>query len=218
MKLLAIDTATDRSSVALWCTNVVAAQPVVVVRQQQDDQPSGAALPELLAAVLAAGNCDLHALDGLAVTLGPGSFTGLRIGLGFVQGLAYGLNVPVLGLSTLQVLARTAPGDRVVAALDARKNEVYWGAYARADGAWTAVIADAVEAPAALDTLTAADWSAVGNGFSRYPELAARWPTAMTASTPLAEALVRLAARQWPTGTTSALQLQPVYLRNRVVD
>ena len=80
---------------------------------------------------------------GSVVTIGfgagPGSFTGLRIACGVAQGLALGLELPVVGVGTLEALAEQCRAERVIAALDARMGEVYHGAYERDDGRWRAV-------------------------------------------------------------------------------
>jgi tRNA threonylcarbamoyladenosine biosynthesis protein TsaB len=82
--------------------------------------------------VLHAGACPPRKLQGIAVSIGPGSFTGLRIGLSVAKGLAYGAGIPIVGVPTLTALARHAaivgelePGSAVLAALDARRDEVY---------------------------------------------------------------------------------------------
>ncbi len=211
MKLLAIDTATELTSVALWHQGTV-------WTRQSAERPSGAVLPLLLDEVLAMGQSDLAELDGFVVSRGPGSFTGVRIGVGFVQGLAYGLGRPVCGISTLRALASTIAADHVMVALDARKQELYWGAYARAEGQWRPVQDDQLTGPDDLAQWWATHpepWVGVGNGFTAYPLAGV---TVLTPPTSLAAALVTLAAREWPRGTTTALGLQPLYLRNRVVD
>ena len=81
----------------------------------------------LIESVVAAARATLAEVAGLAVAIGPGSFTGLRIGLSTVKGLAYGWRIPVVGVSTLFAqAARVGDFDGVICALlDARKNEVY---------------------------------------------------------------------------------------------
>jgi tRNA threonylcarbamoyladenosine biosynthesis protein TsaB len=82
--------------------------------------------------VLRAAGCSAGSLDGVAVSSGPGSFTGLRIGMSVAKGLAYAHDIPLIGVSTLEALALHAaagagvvPGETVLAVLDARRDEVY---------------------------------------------------------------------------------------------
>ena len=93
-------------------------------------------------------------LDAIAFSRGPGSFTGLRIGFGIVQGLAFGANLPVIGISSLEVLAAKAVrqyglarGELVAAALDARMNEVFVGIYRVEEDKLESVLADCALAP-----------------------------------------------------------------------
>lgn len=84
--------------------------------------------------LLIQGDCDVDQLDFIACSMGPGSFTGLRIAYGVAQGLAFSLDIPLLGVSSLHALAlrgssRASLGDVIVPVLDARMNEVYWAAY-----------------------------------------------------------------------------------------
>ena len=69
----------------------------------------------------------LKQLDAIAFSRGPGSFTSLRIGAGVVQGFAFGANLPVVPVSSLAVLAQGVGAPKVLAAFDARMNQVYWG-------------------------------------------------------------------------------------------
>ena len=81
--------------------------------------------------VLRESSVQLSELGGIGLTHGPGSFTGLRIGLSIAQGLAYGAGTPVIGVTSLAAMASQACGKDgiVIPALDARMNEVYWAAY-----------------------------------------------------------------------------------------
>ena len=105
--------------------------------------------------LLRQGNVPLEAVDAIAFTRGPGSFTGLRIGFGIVQGLAFGLDIPVIGVSTLQCMAfraakrHAATSVTVVPVLDARMGQVYWAAYRVEAGELpVAETVDSVMAPA----------------------------------------------------------------------
>ncbi|ELL64625.1 hypothetical protein SEE22704_08113, partial [Salmonella enterica subsp. enterica serovar Enteritidis str. 22704] len=85
--------------------------------------------------ILAASGVSLNEIDALAFGRGPGSFTGVRIGIGIAQGLALGANLPMIGVSTLATMAqgawRKTGATRVLAAIDARMGEVYWAEYQR---------------------------------------------------------------------------------------
>jgi tRNA threonylcarbamoyl adenosine modification protein YeaZ len=118
MRVLALDTATDRATAA-----VVDGSTVV----ERGHEARGAAARDVLAlvdAALAGAGLGLHDLDGVAVGVGPGSFTGLRIGIATAEALADGAGLPVAGVSTLQALLHHAP-DGAVAVLDARRREVF---------------------------------------------------------------------------------------------
>jgi tRNA threonylcarbamoyladenosine biosynthesis protein TsaB len=91
--------------------------------------------------VLRSGRARLADLTGLAVSIGPGSFTGLRIGVSVAKGLAYARTIPLVGVPTLEALARhacavegMATGTRLLAALDARRDEVYCQFFTVVDG------------------------------------------------------------------------------------
>jgi len=86
---------------------------------------------ELIHSVLEIAGFSVADLDGLAVTVGPGSFTGLRIGISTVKGFAYALDKPVVGVSSLKALARqcAATSYLICPLIDARKGEVYCATY-----------------------------------------------------------------------------------------
>ena len=98
--------------------------------------------------VLAESGLSLKQLDAIAFSRGPGSFTSLRIGAGVAQGLAFGADLPVIPVSSLAVLAQGVDAPKVLAAFDARMNQVYWGAYVRnAEGLVESVGNEIVIAP-----------------------------------------------------------------------
>lgn len=123
MRVLAIESATDRPSVAL-----VEGERVVAMREAGRDATRSETLLPAVEAVLAARGLTLADLDGFAIGIGPGSFTGLRVGLATLKGLAFGDARPAVAVPTLTAVARQAGEPRpepVVAALDARRGEVY---------------------------------------------------------------------------------------------
>src|SRR5579872_2888616 len=127
LKLLALDTSGDACSVALRV-----GQSVIVQEKIASQQQSSCVLP-MVQHILAEAGLALSQLDALAFGRGPGSFTGLRIAAGVIQGLAFAADLPVLPISTLAALAqgvyRQTQAQAVLSAIDARMQEVYWGVY-----------------------------------------------------------------------------------------
>ena len=146
MRLLALDTATEACSAALWVDGDVAERYAVAPRQH-----ATLILP-MVQSLLADAQLALTGLDAIAFGCGPGSFTGVRIATGVVQGLALGAGLPVAPVSDLAALAqrgRIEPDcDEVWVAFDARMDEVYWGVYGfDAQGMACAIRADCVVSP-----------------------------------------------------------------------
>jgi tRNA threonylcarbamoyladenosine biosynthesis protein TsaB len=136
--LLALETATPTCGVALLRTGDEADGSATVVAEAHLHRPRvhGARLAPLVRDVLAHAEASPAALDAVAVSEGPGSFTGLRIGVSTAKGLAWAAGAALVGVPTLEALAATlapvaAPGDRLVAALDARRDDVYAAAFRR---------------------------------------------------------------------------------------
>lgn len=127
--LLAIDASTEQCSVALLVDGNVTSQVCNTPRSH-----AKVMLP-MIDALLSEAGVSLQNLDALAIGIGPGSFTGIRIGVGVAQGLAYGAKLPVYTRSSLDLLAYQAAAQfpsckNIIASLDARMDEVYWGRYA----------------------------------------------------------------------------------------
>ncbi len=154
MRVLALDTATDRATAAVLDGDAAV---------ERGSEARGAAARDVLAlvdAVLREAGLALRDVDGIAVGVGPGSFTGLRIGIATAEALADGAGLPVAGVSTLQALLHHAP-DGAVAVLDARRSEVF------AEG--PDVVAAAYR-PAELAARLPAGTVVVGDGALRYRE------------------------------------------------
>ena len=149
--LLALDSSTHSCSVALTVDGQLFNRIVTEPREH------ARRLLPMVDEILVESGIQLADVDALCFTRGPGSFTGLRIGFGVVQGLAFGAGLPVIGVSTLEVLARKAAAldgltsGTVMPVLDARMGEVYWGLY-QIDGKddCIAVITDKVCSPDAV--------------------------------------------------------------------
>lgn len=216
--LLALDTATEACSVALLHDGRVISHYEVIPRLHAQR------LLPMIKDLLEQAGVPLAALDALAFGRGPGAFTGVRIAIGVVQGLAFALDRPVLPVSNLAVLAQRAlreqGAQQVAAAIDARMDEVYWGCYRAQQGEMRLLGSEAVLAPerAGLPRDAAGDWFGAGTGWGAY---AARIPVVTSgqdgALLPHAEDLLSLARFAWARGeVVAADQAQPVYLRDQV--
>ena len=134
--LLAVDTATERCGVALIVDGRVQA-----ALSLDHGETHSRFLLEAVDSILKLNRMAVSDIDAYAVTRGPGSFTGLRIGISTVKGLAFAAGKPILGISSLEALAHQAGGDAplVCSMMDARRNEVYWRIYLRKEDVLTPV-------------------------------------------------------------------------------
>lgn len=222
-RLLAIDTSSEACSVALLCGGETLYRFTDVPRKHAE-----LILP-MVDEVLQEAGVTLQQLDAIAFGRGPGSFTGLRIAAGTVQGLAFGADLPVIPVSSLAGLAQRAWREngwtRVHAAFDARMGEVYWGSYQRdADGDWQLLGEECVARPenigAAAGIAVAEGWCGAGSGWAYRSALEQQVGPVLQCDEkllPHALDLLPLAQRAWEHGQTiSAEQVVPVYLRNDV--
>ena len=127
--MLAIETATAACSVALW-DDGAAAGPEIVARFVAGGRGQAEILAPMIAEVLAEAGIAASGVDRLAVTVGPGAFTGLRIGLAAVRGLALATGRPVFGLTTFETIAHGVPaaeraGRMLLVAVDSRRAEPF---------------------------------------------------------------------------------------------
>jgi tRNA threonylcarbamoyladenosine biosynthesis protein TsaB len=216
LKILALDTSTEYCSVALWRDGDVDA------REARAGQRHSELLLPMVEALLERHGLRLKGLDGIAFGEGPGSFTGLRIGCGVTQGLAFGAGLPVVGVSTLLALAEAARSGRAVCCLDARMGEIYHAAYARSDEGWEAVHAPGLCAPADAPPVPAGSWTGCGSGFAIHEaalrqRYTGRLSAIMPELFPHAKDIARLAAREFEAGrTVPPERAVPVYIRDKV--
>ena len=127
MRALAIDTSSQRASVVLWENGRSSA-----TEHNDDPKRHAETLAGLIERALASAGWSKKQIDLISCCVGPGSFTGVRVGLSCAKGLALGLNRPIVGVGSLAAMAYDVKLDRgevVVPLLDARKGEVFWAAY-----------------------------------------------------------------------------------------
>ncbi len=222
MKILAIDTATEGCSVALLHDAQVLERFEITPRGHADR------VLDMVREVLAEGGLALQQLDAIAFDRGPGSFTGVRIGCSVAQGLGFAVDLPLMGISSLQTMAHAAlaahtEATHVCAAIDARMQEIYAACYSRSETAPVLLGEEAV-LPAAQLILpdgrapflrTGTGWSAYAHEFS----IAVQKQSLSVAvdDLPRAAEVARLAVYAWVRGEAVAAELaHPTYLRDRV--
>ena len=216
--ILAIETSSELASCALLRGDLVISRDSSGVRTH-----SQSILP-MVQSLLAEAGIALRDCAAIAYGSGPGSFTGVRTACGIAQGLAFGANLPVVPVVTLDAMALAChqqhQSNSILAVLDARMGEVYWAEYRYADGLQTVlVLAPALSAPDAVQPLDGAV-SACGNGLAAYAgAFAARAFGAggHPAIMPHAVQIAQLARISFAAGAfVAAADAQPLYLRNKI--
>jgi tRNA threonylcarbamoyladenosine biosynthesis protein TsaB len=218
MNLLAIETATETCSVALSVNGAI------LERYQPAPRQHAELLLPWIGELLAEAELAYAAIDAIAFSRGPGSFTSLRIGIGVVQGLAWAADRPVIPVSSLAATAQTAARDGVGAALvalDARMDEVFTGVYVvNESGVMQPASAERVCPPESVGVPAVAEPFGIGNGFERYgalAALAAQLKGVRADVWPKASSVLQLAQEWLKTNQPLAAELaQPVYLRDDV--
>lgn len=212
--ILAIETSSELASVALLHNDRTFAHEAAGVQTH-----SQTVLP-LVQALLAQAGLTLAQCDALAFGAGPGSFTGVRTACGVAQGLAFGADLPVVPVVTLQAAAQAcrdiSGASDVLVVLDARMDEVYWAQYRYLDG-WQTVVAPTLSAPSAVSPEGTV--MACGNGLSAYSSVfgQASFSGMHPAVMPHAIQVAQLAQAEFEAGrAVHAREAQPIYLRNKV--
>ncbi|HEY0802797.1 MAG TPA: tRNA (adenosine(37)-N6)-threonylcarbamoyltransferase complex dimerization subunit type 1 TsaB [Steroidobacteraceae bacterium] len=217
--MLALDAATEVCSVALLVDGDV------IARTFESGKSSALKILSMVEEVMAEGQVSLSMLDGVAASIGPGAFTGVRISVAVAQGIAFGASLPVVPVTTLQALAlQVLEGEEgcALACLDARMGEVYWGSF-KADAARgvAEISAPAVGSPDGVVLSPAGRYLGIGRGFSAYPILS----EIPGVEIGLAESLALPNAREIALLGVLALasgggldpdDLKPLYLRDKV--
>lgn len=223
MNLLAVDTSAE------GCSAAVLSQGQVHSRFTLAPRGHTRLLMPMVRELLAECGLAPYNLDAVAFACGPGSFTGLRIATGVAQGLAYGLNVPVIPISSLATVAAQMiesedipVGDGIAVAFDARMGEVYWGCFANTDGTPSLIDKERVCLPENVSLPTGLNaWSGAGSGWALQEQMPAAVTSHIirldTAMVPHAANVVRLAEQAWHRGLhVPAAAARPMYLRDEV--
>ncbi len=221
MKLLAIETATEACSAALYLDGELTQRYAVEPRGHSE------LVLAMMDELLGEAGVPLSQMDALAFGRGPGSFTGVRIATGVIQGAALGAGLPVVPVSTLAALAQRCHSEtgagHILAAFDARVNEVYWAAYrVGGEGLVELVGEEQVCAAEAVAVPAGEGWHGAGTGWGTYEQLLRRrLGTALAAvdASLLCRALevAKLGVAGYQAGQgVSAEHALPIYLRNQV--
>ncbi len=220
MKLLAVETSTEACSAALFIDG-----EVTECFELAPQKHTKLILP-MIDSLMAEAGLKPQQLDALAFSRGPGSFTGVRIATGVIQGIALGADLPVVPVSTLAAIAQDFfdHNDENVAfvAMDARMGEIFWGVYRRDDQGYAELVgneavtpADAVEFPDLAGVGIGSGWGVYHQELTaRLAERVSRYQADML---PRAGAIARLGARGFELGQGVPVeQAMPVYLRDKV--
>lgn len=220
MKILAVDTATEACSAALYIDGEIREHFEIAPRRHAQ------LLLPMIDDLMAEAELKPQQLDAIAFGCGPGSFTGLRIATGVMQGIAYGADLPVVPVSTLAAISQAClhktEYDTLFTAVDARMGEIYWAVYQRdAEGVARLTGKERVQSATDVDALQLTGYG-IGSGWLDYQQqLAARLGEQLIACDadylPHAAEIAFLGAigvqrRQ----TVSVEQAMPVYLRDKV--
>ena len=252
MKILAIDTATEACSAALYVdadANKAGASvsdanssdagdadtkgTSITSRYQIAPRQHSRLILKMIDELLADALLTIDQIEAIAFGRGPGSFMGLRIAAGVVQGVAFAHDIPVIPVSTLKVIAQCAYDEtknkNVLVAIDARMDEVYTAVYCldgserwQLKGHEQVIAPDKVVLPELKDKSELSIWAGAGSGWASYsdkllPMEDCRPQTILPDCLPSAKAMVKLAADEFRQGNTvPAAEAVPVYIRNDV--
>lgn len=221
LNIIAIDASTEACSVALNFNGQLYSEFELC------PQSHSVVLLPMVDRILNEANCQLSDLDGLAFGRGPGSFTGVRIGVGVAQGLAFAADLPVVGVSTLQTMAQHAyeknQKTEVISAIDARMAEVYAGYFRLQNKVMMPVCEETVLPPESLAEYLSPHTTqayGVGSGWDAYhTSLSALKNNEGSPDIlyPHAEAMLIIAELEFKAGrSVDAEHAQPVYVRDTV--
>ena len=222
MKMLAVETSTDACSAALFIDGVI------TERFQLTPKEHTKLILPMIDSLMAEAGLRPQQLDALAFSCGPGSFTGVRIATGVIQGIAFGADLPVVPVSTLAAIAQDyfdqpyATENIAFTAMDARIGEIFWGVYQKDDAGLAQLIGkEAVTSATEID-FPDVNGVGVGSGWGVYAaelntRLGSRVLSYEVEHYPRASGIVRLGLRDFNKGLAVPVeQAMPVYLRDKV--
>jgi tRNA threonylcarbamoyladenosine biosynthesis protein TsaB len=224
VRILALDTSGGACAAALWRDGTVVAQQSLRIARGHAE-----ALAPMLRATLAAADIEAAALDALAVSTGPGSFTGLRVGLAAAQGMALALDRPLIGITSFAgIAAAVAPAPTaqrpLAVALSSKGAALFVQAFVQPDDpAADPAVVDPDDLAAQLQGIGVADadWRIAGSGAATAAAAlrqAGRSAAAVPPDTPDLAAVARLAARRLAADPAAgSAPVQPLYLRRPAV-
>jgi tRNA threonylcarbamoyladenosine biosynthesis protein TsaB len=216
MNILALDTCTEQCSTALLINSQLFSQSTPTQRGHSD------LVLSMLDELFAESESSIEHIDVLAFGRGPGSFTGVRVGVGVAQGIAFAREIPVIPVSTLASVAQQAidnfGANRVAVAIDARMGEVYAAHFESQNGLAVLLDDEQVCSPELFKPLTEEEWFAAGTGWREFNETLTENFGEQLAGVeaeilPEAASIIKLAKGA---KTVPADQALPVYLRNNV--
>jgi tRNA threonylcarbamoyladenosine biosynthesis protein TsaB len=220
MIMLALETATNACSVALGIRQNDSTQ--FFEREEVGSNIHSQKLLSMVQAVLTEAELGLDSLGAVAVGQGPGSFTGLRIGVGVAQGIAYGCGCPMVGVSSLHALADSCVEDgTIVAGIDARMGEIYWCEYQRREGPIEVLGSPRVGDPSKISS-SADTVVLVGNAWQEHseslsPSFREKTKELEGSLYPHARHILNLAFHKYGRGeSVDAVDFTPHYVRNDV--
>ncbi len=216
MKLLALETSTEYCSVTLHIDGESISKEIRAERRH-----SALILP-MTEEVLSEAELSLTQIDGIAFGAGPGSFTGLRIACGVAQGLAFAVDLPVVGINTLEAIAQQCNQQKIIVALDARMGEIYHAAFQQCGKAWEPICTTTLCQPHQAPPVPGTHWIGCGSGFDVYDKALSKLYNAHIDSIayglyPHAREIAQLSIPRFTDGSnTDPSNATPLYIRNKV--
>lgn len=219
--LLCIDTSSASCSVALCYDDEI------LVEIENTPQKHSERVLEMCNALLNKADIRINQLDALGISQGPGSFTGVRIGVSVAQGIAFAADLPIIAVSSLALLAqqtfRLHNVTNILSLSDARMGEMYYGTFSLQDGLMTSTSVEGLCAPGDFVFKQSGDWASCGSAWSEYAteltNLKKKLTDIYTDIDICANDIIPYAKHALINNQTiNAFELQPVYLRNKVAE